>query len=168
MKCPRCGLVNPENAQRCDCGYDFEQRRTVEPYLKSSSPKPNRKRFIGSTIALVVGILAALAGLAQAASGKGISTFNAGVVMMLGSLAYRSAKMRKLGIAKTTSGRLVVEWLALAVILAVVLLQKDLFQLMYEDPVPNLIIPLWVLVAYFVVLLFTKPQEQEVAPTSKD
>lgn len=23
MKCPECGLINPENAQRCDCGYNF-------------------------------------------------------------------------------------------------------------------------------------------------
>lgn len=22
--CPRCGLVNPPGAERCDCGYDFE------------------------------------------------------------------------------------------------------------------------------------------------
>lgn len=29
MDCPRCGLINPETAQRCDCGYDF-QSRTVQ------------------------------------------------------------------------------------------------------------------------------------------
>src|SRR5262245_54183428 len=22
--CPKCGLLNPPNAQRCDCGYDFD------------------------------------------------------------------------------------------------------------------------------------------------
>jgi hypothetical protein len=27
MKCPRCGLINPEVAQRCDCGYDFIRRQ---------------------------------------------------------------------------------------------------------------------------------------------
>ena len=25
MKCPNCGSSNPETAQRCDCGYDFEE-----------------------------------------------------------------------------------------------------------------------------------------------
>ena len=28
IKCPRCGLFNPDSVQRCDCGYDFE-RETV-------------------------------------------------------------------------------------------------------------------------------------------
>jgi hypothetical protein len=23
MNCPVCGLLNPPNASRCDCGYDF-------------------------------------------------------------------------------------------------------------------------------------------------
>lgn len=29
MDCPKCGLVNPDTAQTCDCGYDFE-KRTVD------------------------------------------------------------------------------------------------------------------------------------------
>jgi uncharacterized membrane protein YhaH (DUF805 family) len=28
-KCPRCGLINPPDAQRCDCGYDFVGRPTL-------------------------------------------------------------------------------------------------------------------------------------------
>jgi len=27
MKCPQCGLFNPDEAQRCDCGYDFTTTR---------------------------------------------------------------------------------------------------------------------------------------------
>ena len=27
--CPRCGLLNPPSAQRCDCGYDLVQRPGV-------------------------------------------------------------------------------------------------------------------------------------------
>ena len=26
MECPICNLINPESAQRCDCGYDFEAK----------------------------------------------------------------------------------------------------------------------------------------------
>jgi hypothetical protein len=31
--CPKCGLVNPSEAQRCDCGYDFLARRMRRSYL---------------------------------------------------------------------------------------------------------------------------------------
>jgi uncharacterized membrane protein YvbJ len=24
MKCPKCGLYNPDNAMFCDCGYNFD------------------------------------------------------------------------------------------------------------------------------------------------
>ena len=27
MKCPNCGLENPDIAQRCECRYDFNSRR---------------------------------------------------------------------------------------------------------------------------------------------
>jgi hypothetical protein len=33
--CPRCRLVNPSDAQRCDCGYDFLTRRMERTYLMS-------------------------------------------------------------------------------------------------------------------------------------
>jgi len=26
MKCPNCGLVNPDSALKCDCGYDFNTK----------------------------------------------------------------------------------------------------------------------------------------------
>ena len=35
MDCPRCGLINPETAQRCDCGYDFTTKTLEEPYDRS-------------------------------------------------------------------------------------------------------------------------------------
>lgn len=30
MKCPYCGLINPETALRCDCGYDFAPKQMKE------------------------------------------------------------------------------------------------------------------------------------------
>jgi len=32
MRCPNCGLFNPESAQRCDCGYDFDKGTMEKPY----------------------------------------------------------------------------------------------------------------------------------------
>lgn len=29
MKCPSCGLINPDTAQQCDCGYDFQKKAKV-------------------------------------------------------------------------------------------------------------------------------------------
>ena len=34
MKCPHCGLFNPPEALRCDCGYDFEAGVVLESYLR--------------------------------------------------------------------------------------------------------------------------------------
>jgi len=36
MNCPNCGLINPPTAQRCDCGYDFVDRRQKQPLLPPS------------------------------------------------------------------------------------------------------------------------------------
>ncbi len=33
MKCPNCSLLNPENAERCDCGYDFPTQTIKASYL---------------------------------------------------------------------------------------------------------------------------------------
>ena len=33
MKCPNCGLINPDSALRCDCGYDFTAQEIKESYL---------------------------------------------------------------------------------------------------------------------------------------
>jgi len=50
MECPRCGLLNSENALRCDCGYDFESRGVKSSYYKQELP-----RTIKTYIALVIG-----------------------------------------------------------------------------------------------------------------
>jgi hypothetical protein len=47
MDCPDCGLVNPETAQRGDCGYGFPGKLVKESYValaansKSRRVKPN-------------------------------------------------------------------------------------------------------------------------------
>lgn len=36
MKCPNCGLINPDDAQRCDCGYNFDKGIV---FARPSQPK---------------------------------------------------------------------------------------------------------------------------------
>ncbi len=72
--------------------------------------------------------------------------------MILGALAYRSAKKRKLGEAKSTLTRQLIEIALVVLICLAVLAQKDLIYLIATDPVPNVIIPLWAIVAYLIVV----------------
>jgi len=78
-------------------------------------------------------------------------TLLAGVVMILGAIAYRSAKERKLGEAKWVLTRRVLEVVLIVLICVVILAQNDLKRLIATDPVPNAIIPIWAIVAYLIV-----------------
>ena len=106
------------------------------------------KKHIGSTIALCFGIISIIAGVAKP-SPTGI----AGVTIVFGALAYRSAKKRKLGDVSSSIVRLIFEIIGIVLSILVVVLQNDLKYLIATDPVPNLVIPLWVLIAYLVVSL---------------
>jgi hypothetical protein len=33
QQCPKCGLFNPPDAARCDCGYDFASKSVKSSYL---------------------------------------------------------------------------------------------------------------------------------------
>ena len=39
MECPICGLINPESAQRCDCGYNFDKGTMEKPYYIQKPPE---------------------------------------------------------------------------------------------------------------------------------
>src|ERR1700743_120288 len=48
--CPKCRLVNPDTAERCDCGYDFPSGTMRDSYLINKG----RRRTGGAVGALVV------------------------------------------------------------------------------------------------------------------
>ncbi len=59
MKCPICGLINPDTALRCDCGYDFPSGQIKESYSDPGSSSDHgafklgkRGYFDGSASAL--------------------------------------------------------------------------------------------------------------------
>ena len=104
-----------------------------------------KPRFWASNAALALGGLSIVAGLANPPK---FSNFIAGLVAVIGSLIYRSAKKAKLQLATASVTRDVGEAIGVALILGIVGLQRDLLTLMYYDPVPNLILPVWALLAY--------------------
>jgi len=108
------------------------------------------KKYLGSTIALAVGAISVAAGLV-----KPSSTLTAGIIIILGALAYRSAKKRKLVEVKTSLIRKSLEVFAIVIIVGLILLQRNAAYYIKTDPVPNLIIPLWAIIAY-VVIAFKK------------
>lgn len=115
------------------------------------------KKHIGSTLALILGVLLLATGAA-----KPSSLLIAGPITILGALTYRSAKKRVLGEVTSSILRKGLEALAIVVIVAAVLLQNDLKNQVIADPVPNLIIPLWAIVAYIIIALKTKKEKAVV------
>src|SRR5262245_5827045 len=88
-------------------------------------------RHLGSSIALVVGCLSVAGGASQLSSGAII----AGTAMILGALAYRSAKRRRLGEVAPTLTRRASELIMVGAIVPLVLLQANLKYLIATDPV---------------------------------
>jgi len=116
------------------------------------------KKHIGSSIALFIGALSIFAGLA-----KPSAILFSGVVIILGALAYRSAKKRRLGETKSSVTRKAIEITAVIIAMAIVLLQDNLLKAIESDPAQNLIIPLWVLVAYIVMFMRNPIQKRKKA-----
>ncbi len=106
------------------------------------------KSHIGSSFGIILGILVFSAGINPSNS----SMLNAGIVLIVGSLAYRSAKKRKMQEVENTIFRRLIEGSSIIGLIALICLQNDLMFLVEEDPVPNFFIPVYVLSAYLIVI----------------
>ena len=106
------------------------------------------KKHLGSTLCLILGVLTFAAGTTQPGAG---ALLIAGPVMILGALAYRSAKKRYLGDVKNSTRRRSLEVAAVMLSIAAVAFQSNLAERIQTDPVPNLLIPLWAVLAYAAV-----------------
>src|SRR5438128_2114395 len=62
-----CGLLNPETAARCDCGYDFSTQSLRSSYLQQT--KPVRKRPFLVWVIVIFSVFGALSGLAVEVAG---------------------------------------------------------------------------------------------------
>jgi hypothetical protein len=127
------------------------------PLFGGGSGGAEMKKHIGSTVALVLGMLMVVSGLVNPGQ-----ILTAGVITLLGAFAYRSAKKRKLGDVENTKFRKFVELALMFLIILMVTLQNDLKHQIATDPFPTAVIPLWTFIAYSVISLrkIKKPDVQ--------
>jgi hypothetical protein len=50
-RCPQCRLSNPDDADRCDCGYLFEPRRTYSTHDRDRTDSPAFCPYCGARLA---------------------------------------------------------------------------------------------------------------------
>jgi len=48
MKCPKCNLINPDFALRCDCGYDFTSNEIRASYIYSKDTSNSKLKSLTS------------------------------------------------------------------------------------------------------------------------
>lgn len=117
---------------------------------------PHWRKHLGSTIALVFGAFALIAGLSSIQRGGTSETALIGFITVLGALAYRSAKKRKLGEARPTTLRKGWEVVLLLTIGVAVLARNNLQSTIVNEPLASVIAPVWALGAYLVLMLTTR------------
>ena len=110
------------------------------------------RHHIGSTLVIAFGILPMIVGLT-----KNPSLLKPAVIIMLGALAYRSAKRRYLKEREGTVMRRILEIAAIIIIICIVVFQNNLLHLIETEPVPTLVIPLLAVIAYSI-FGFRKPK----------
>lgn len=104
----------------------------------------------GSILSLIGGALLFLGAVGQITNPNGNhSGLVSGPVMILGALIYRSAKKRR-ETQNNNLVRVIGELVGLLAILFLAFGQNNLQQRLITDPVSNLIIPVWALIAYVV------------------
>lgn len=113
-----------------------------------------RNNFGGSSAAVVFGCLTLAGGITQISTGGKTNLDVAGLIVVFGALSYRSLKRRRLGIKPDTRTRQTLEFIALFGPL--ILLSNSFLEHVNTDPVPNLLIPILVLIPYLIVF-FMRP-----------
>ena len=107
------------------------------------------KRFISSTAALVLGIVSYASAVVNPTPGVVVADSLPAFYIILGTLAYRSAKKRKLKLVENTGKRKVLEFLALALIAMFIIFGPYVPQLIQNGDIITLVIFVWSVAEYF-------------------
>jgi len=105
-------------------------------------------RIFNPTSALILGVLVLISG-ANPGQYQNLVT---GFIIIIGTLAYRSAKKRIASGVKNNT-KFAFEIIAMVVIVLAIGLQSNLGKVLVEDPFPNVIIPLVMIGSYIYVLI---------------
>ena len=155
----------PGKAPRCA----GERSLTVPQTHAGSTQEPHglNERLLGSQIALFVGTVGILSGLA-AVGREGASSDATGLmfgpVMVLGAAAYSSSKRRLLGLKPETMARKAFEAVCLLLLVIMWLGHMDLEHEIRNNPVSHMIIPLWALLAYLCAKFRTERYRVDALP----
>lgn len=130
------------------------------------------KRHIGSSVALGIGFLVLAVGCSNLGKGDDSRNFTImGPMIVIGALAYRSAKQRYLGEVTPTLLRRLSELLGIIIIVLMVVAHRNLNYYLATQPVVFLLTPFWAFVAY-AIIAFRKPKAApkaiDVPEPSKD
>ncbi|MDD5742305.1 MAG: DUF2569 domain-containing protein [Candidatus Peribacteraceae bacterium] len=121
--------------------------------------------FWGSWCGIGFGILLIIIGIAEIESGD-LTTLDGGVTTLFASLAYRSIKRRRLGMAQTTLWRIGGETLLLAYVGIALAIDLNTPKYVYENPFV-LLIPTFGIIAYLVAYFGHPIDSKEVKPKTK-
>ncbi len=122
------------------------------------------KKHLGSTIVLTLGVLSFLS---HAGAGNMPASMT-GLHMILGALAYRSAKKRKLGEVKSTWIRKILEGVALVLIVLSIVLHRDFIYTLENDPARSILVPPLILIAYLFAVFWKSGKQVEDTPSPDD
>jgi hypothetical protein len=92
MQCPKCRLISPAGAQRCDCGYDFETNSMKKSYIHGTPEAPEvigeivrdvgRRDLVIGGIWLALGAVATIGTYAVAAAQGGTYVVAYGAIVV--------------------------------------------------------------------------------------
>jgi hypothetical protein len=108
MQCPKCRLINPPSAERCDCGYDFATKSVKSSYLQGPSGESalvaDIVRAVGRRDLSIGGAWLGLGAVATVATYVYAASHGGTYVVAYGAMAVGLIRVLR-GLYRTQTGR---------------------------------------------------------------
>lgn len=153
MFCSNCGTKLENDSKFCkSCGNSAKS--SIEPNKESSKSSSRSFEKIKNFFSINTKTLPTL-GILLFLLGIGTQTIHyavGGIILLIGSAVYKSAKARKLGTVKNSFLRISSEIVALFVLVIILLFQPNAHVVNVEEPIGFFIL-IWILTAYIYLHL---------------